>query len=50
MHFGTFQLTDEAIDDPVRDLREALRSRGVGEQNFRVLDFGETLLLRDGTC
>ncbi|HEY2952320.1 MAG TPA: MBL fold metallo-hydrolase [Verrucomicrobiae bacterium] len=47
MHFGTFQLTDEAIDDPVRELHEALRSRGLSEEKFRVLEFGETLVLQD---
>jgi L-ascorbate metabolism protein UlaG (beta-lactamase superfamily) len=47
MHFGTFQLTDEAIDDPVHDLHLALQARGLNEEKFRVLKFGETLLLRD---
>jgi L-ascorbate metabolism protein UlaG (beta-lactamase superfamily) len=44
MHFGTFQLTDEPIDEPVRTLRENLAKRGIDEQRFRVLGFGETLL------
>ena len=39
MHFGTFQLTDE----PVRALRESLAQRGISEDTFRVLGFGETL-------
>jgi L-ascorbate metabolism protein UlaG (beta-lactamase superfamily) len=42
MHFGTFQLTDEAIDEPVRALREELAKRGIDEQTLRVLGFGET--------
>src|SRR5206468_13135331 len=29
MHFGTFQLTDELIDEPERRLRESLVHRGV---------------------
>jgi L-ascorbate metabolism protein UlaG (beta-lactamase superfamily) len=42
MHFGTFQLTDEAIDAPVRELREARAAAGVTESAFDVLAFGET--------
>jgi L-ascorbate metabolism protein UlaG (beta-lactamase superfamily) len=42
MHFGTFQLTDEAIDAPVRALRQARARAGVAEQDFDVLAFGET--------
>jgi L-ascorbate metabolism protein UlaG (beta-lactamase superfamily) len=45
MHFGCFQLTDEAIDEPVRDLRRALDARGVDHARFRVLEPGETLAL-----
>jgi L-ascorbate metabolism protein UlaG (beta-lactamase superfamily) len=45
MHFGTFQLTDEAIDEPIRALREALARRGVDENAFRVPAFGETIFL-----
>ncbi len=38
MHFGTFQLTDEGIDEPVADLKKAL-----GEvKNFEILDQGES--------
>jgi L-ascorbate metabolism protein UlaG (beta-lactamase superfamily) len=43
MHFGTFQLTDEPIDEPVRALGEALARHGVPEQHFRVPRFGETM-------
>jgi L-ascorbate metabolism protein UlaG (beta-lactamase superfamily) len=42
MHFGTFQLTDEAIDAPVLALREARTRLGVAEHAFDVLGFGET--------
>ena len=44
MHFGTFQLTDEPIDEPVRALGEALDRHGVAEQDFRVPRFGETMV------
>jgi L-ascorbate metabolism protein UlaG (beta-lactamase superfamily) len=42
MHFGTFQLTDEAIDAPVLALRQAQARVGVAKQDFDVLGFGET--------
>ena len=40
MHFGTFQLTAEGIDDPVHDLAEALHARDISGERFAVLDFG----------
>ena len=36
-HFATFQLTDEAIDVPVKALDEALREEGVEADRFRPL-------------
>ena len=41
IHFGTFQLTYEAIDQPVIDLEMALREHGVPEEEFRVMAVGE---------
>jgi L-ascorbate metabolism protein UlaG (beta-lactamase superfamily) len=46
MHFGTFQLTDEAIDAPVRALANARAEHGVTADAFRTLDFGETFVYR----
>lgn len=40
-HFATFQLTDEAIDDPVIRLRAALADKGVDPARFRPLRAGE---------
>jgi L-ascorbate metabolism protein UlaG (beta-lactamase superfamily) len=45
MHYGTFQLTPEGIDEPVRDLAEALRARGVPAEKFRTLAVGESIAL-----
>jgi L-ascorbate metabolism protein UlaG (beta-lactamase superfamily) len=45
MHFGTFQLTDEGIDEPLRALEHAREAHGVSAEAFGVLDFGETKLL-----
>jgi L-ascorbate metabolism protein UlaG (beta-lactamase superfamily) len=46
MHFGTFQLTTEGIDDPVSALDEARRERKVSPSRFRILDFGESAWIR----
>ena len=43
MHFGTFRLTNEGIDDPARALAESLRTRGVSPESFVVPSFGQTL-------
>ena len=45
MHFGTFQLTTEGIDEPVRELEVACRGAGVPLPRFRVLSFGESVRL-----
>jgi L-ascorbate metabolism protein UlaG (beta-lactamase superfamily) len=45
MHFGTFQLTDEEIDEPLRALERARVEHGVEAKVFGVLDFGETGIL-----
>jgi L-ascorbate metabolism protein UlaG (beta-lactamase superfamily) len=42
MHFGTFQLTTEGIDEPLRALDEARRAREVPTSRFRVLEFGDS--------
>ena len=44
-HHGTFQLTDEAIDAPVRALAEALARADVAPEKFRVLRPGQILEL-----
>ena len=46
MHFGTFQLTDESIDEPIVRLRAALAERAIPEGTFVVPEFGETILTR----
>lgn len=43
VHWGTFILTDEPLDEPPARLREALAARGLPEDAFRVLRHGETL-------
>lgn len=46
MHFGTFQLSGEAIDQPQADLKTALNAEGVPESEFIVLNEGETRVYR----
>jgi N-acyl-phosphatidylethanolamine-hydrolysing phospholipase D len=45
MHWGTFRLTLEPLDEPPRRLAQALRAAGIAAQDFRVLQHGETLPL-----
>jgi L-ascorbate metabolism protein UlaG (beta-lactamase superfamily) len=45
MHYGTFQLTTEGIDEPVTGLRDACAARNVPSSRFRTLGFGESLRL-----
>jgi L-ascorbate metabolism protein UlaG (beta-lactamase superfamily) len=49
MHFGTFQLTTEGIDDPLRALEEARREHDVPPSKFRALGFGDSLRLSAST-
>jgi L-ascorbate metabolism protein UlaG (beta-lactamase superfamily) len=45
MHFGTFQLTPEGIDEPVCNLAQALRERGVPADRFRTMAVGESVYI-----
>ncbi|HTD65652.1 MAG TPA: MBL fold metallo-hydrolase, partial [Candidatus Limnocylindria bacterium] len=45
MHFGTFHLTSESIDEPLRALEEARRARNIPQSRFRTLCFGESMRL-----
>src|SRR5581483_1273566 len=45
MHFGTFQLTTEAIDEPLRALEAARAAHGVAASAFRAPEFGESIVL-----
>jgi L-ascorbate metabolism protein UlaG (beta-lactamase superfamily) len=49
MHFGTFQMTTEGIDEPLRALDHACRARKVPPSRFRTLGFGESVRLGGGT-
>jgi L-ascorbate metabolism protein UlaG (beta-lactamase superfamily) len=45
MHFGTFQLTAEAIDAPLHDLDLAKQAANLAPEAFTTLDCGETEIL-----
>jgi hypothetical protein len=45
MHFGTFQLTTEGIDEPLRALDEACRAKNIPRSQFKTLGFGESVRL-----
>jgi L-ascorbate metabolism protein UlaG (beta-lactamase superfamily) len=45
MHFGTFQMTTEGIDEPLRALEDARRAKNISPSRFRTLQFGESMQL-----
>jgi hypothetical protein len=45
MHFGTFQMTTEGIEEPQRALEDACHARNIPESRFRTLGFGESVRL-----
>lgn len=44
-HFGTFQLTDEGIDDPIMDLETELQSAKIDLKDFVAPKNGQTIFL-----
>lgn len=46
IHFGTFQLTDEGLNDPAEDLEKAKIKNQISE--FVVPNFGETIIFKNG--
>jgi L-ascorbate metabolism protein UlaG (beta-lactamase superfamily) len=46
MHWGTFKLTDEPLDEPPRLLEEERARRGVAAERVRLLAVGETAEVR----
>ena len=45
IHFGTFQLTNERIDQPVKDLETALKRKNIPKNEFVTLSEGRTQIL-----
>lgn len=46
MHFGTFELTNESLDEPPKALVQAKAEQGVADDAFTVLAVGQTLRLQ----
>jgi len=44
MHWGTFALADEPLDEPPRLLREAMAAAEIAEDAFRIASIGETCI------
>ena len=42
VHWGTFELTDEPLDEPPRQLAVERSAAGVADEEFFVLAIGET--------
>jgi N-acyl-phosphatidylethanolamine-hydrolysing phospholipase D len=42
VHWGTFELTDEALDEPPEALAQARQARGIGDDEFFVMAVGQT--------
>lgn len=45
MHYGTFQLSDEAYDQPIKNLQKALQKESLSENDFIILPEGQSLLV-----
>jgi N-acyl-phosphatidylethanolamine-hydrolysing phospholipase D len=45
VHWGTFELTDEPLDQPLGDLQKALAIKKVDPETFKMLKQGETVSL-----
>ena len=45
IHWGTFILTDEPLDEPPKRLDDALRENQIPAEDFLVLKHGETIIL-----
>jgi N-acyl-phosphatidylethanolamine-hydrolysing phospholipase D len=45
VHWGTFNLADESLDEPPKALADARRAAGLADEAFQVLAIGQTLKL-----
>jgi N-acyl-phosphatidylethanolamine-hydrolysing phospholipase D len=46
MHYGTFELTNESLDEPPKALAQAKSQQGVADEAFTVPALGQTLRLQ----
>lgn len=45
VHWGTFELTDESLDQPPKDLAAARKAQGLSDTDFSLMAIGETRVL-----
>jgi L-ascorbate metabolism protein UlaG (beta-lactamase superfamily) len=45
IHWGTFILTDEPLDEPPQRLAGALQASQIPQNDFKVLQHGQTIIL-----
>lgn len=45
IHWGTFELTDEPLDQPIGDLASALKAKKIPQDSFQLLGHGDTINL-----
>ena len=45
IHWGTFKLSTELLDEPPEKLQSALEAKNISQDLFKVLGHGETLFL-----
>lgn len=45
IHWGTFQLADEPLDEPPQKLRQSIKARNLPQNNFLILKHGQTKVL-----
>jgi L-ascorbate metabolism protein UlaG (beta-lactamase superfamily) len=50
IHYGTFPLGDDGQDEPVNELRKAMKKAGVSGDRFWVLGFGRGRMVPDATA
>jgi hypothetical protein len=43
MHYGTFPLADDGMNEPVSELKRLKSEHGIGEEVFVALKEGETI-------
>ena len=46
IHWGTFAMADEPVDEPPKLLEDALAQKGVSNEHFFVMQHGETRSLQ----
>ncbi|TPX33757.1 hypothetical protein SmJEL517_g03453 [Synchytrium microbalum] len=45
MHFGTFILTDEPVNEPPKKLKEEAKAAGLAEDEFITIEIGESIVV-----